>query len=155
MDTTSSTTIRMPGTPKPWMNRTMKVLLRTPGVRRLLGRMFAIITVTGARTGRRYETPVQLMCDDGRHVVLSQRHRVWWRNIRTHPEVELLVRGGTVAGRAHVAEGDEARELIARLLQANPRVARFYGIEIDHSGNADPDGVDALDRAAVAIVIDT
>jgi deazaflavin-dependent oxidoreductase (nitroreductase family) len=152
METTTS--IKMPGTPKPWMNRVMTTMLRTPGLRRLLGRTFAIITVTGATTGRRYDTPVQALRDRGRFVVLSQRHRIWWRNLRTRPEVELVVQGRTLTGRAVIADGEEAREVIARCLAQNPRIAKFYDIAIADDGTADPAGVAALAAAAVAIVID-
>ena len=90
------TDIRMRGTPKPWVNAAVRTMLRTPGLRRVLGRVFAVITVTGRRTGRQYSTPVQYMAVDGHYVVLSQRMRRWWRNIRTRPGVDLLVRGRTI-----------------------------------------------------------
>ena len=147
---TKTTEIRMPGTPKPWMNTVMRGLLRTPGLRRLLGGAFGVITVTGARTGNSYSTPVQPMEIDGEYVVLSQLHRTWWRNIRTHPEVELLVRGTTISAHATLAEGTEAHDRLTTCLERNPRVARFYGISSDP---VDPATVDALLDRVVVIVI--
>lgn len=102
---TTSTTLKMPGTPKSWMNMMMRTMLGLPGLRRLLGRMFAVITVTSAKSGKHYTTPVQYMRLDGDYVVLSQRNRVWWRNLRTQPEVTLTVGGETIGGRGRIPDG--------------------------------------------------
>ncbi len=61
-----TTTIKLPGTPKPWMNSAMMTLLRTPGLRSAMGKMFLILTVTGAKTGNRYTMPVQYVRDGDR-----------------------------------------------------------------------------------------
>lgn len=127
--TSTTTEVRMPGTPAPVMNAAMSAMLRIPGLRSVLGRGFAIITVTGARTAKRYSTPVQYLEIDGRYVVLSQTHRIWWRNLRTRPEVELLVCGTAIRGTATVLEGVDGRELLTTCLEKAPRVAGFYGIE--------------------------
>lgn len=98
----------MPGTPPRWVNAVVRAGLRVPGLRRILGRGFAVITVTGARTGNRYSTPVQYQRVDGQFIVLSQRIRAWWRNISSQPEVDLLVRGVVVRCHGIIAEGDHA-----------------------------------------------
>jgi deazaflavin-dependent oxidoreductase (nitroreductase family) len=151
---TDTTTITLPGTPKPWVNSAVMALLRTPGVRSALGKMFMILTVTGAQTGNRYTTPVQYVRDDDRLLVLSQRTRRWWRNLPERPDVEIVLRGETIRTVAHLAEGDEARGAIATTLRLNPRTAKFYGVTIGEDGEPDPGGVDQLDAAFVAIVID-
>lgn len=150
MTTEAPPDLRLPGTPKPWMNAGMRALLRTPGLRRWLGRAFAIITVVGARTGTRYSTPVQYMTSDGHFVVMSQRHRTWWRNLRTRPDVELLVAGTPIAGRGAIASGERARELLSTCLVANPRVAKFYGLRPGHDGGF---AVADLDRLLERIVV--
>jgi len=114
MDTPA--TVKVLGTPPRWMNAVVRALLRVPGLNRILGRAFSVITVTGARTGTRYATPVQHLEVDGRYVVLSQRMRTWWRNLRTRPEVELLVQGRMVRGRGSIAADAEASELLARVV---------------------------------------
>ena len=149
MDTT---TPKLPGTPKPWMNTSMRIMLGLPGLRRLLGRTFAIITVTGARTGTEYSTPVQYMKADDDYVVLSQRHRIWWRNIRTEPLVTLTVFGKAVPGRARIAEGGDANEVLSACLSENPRIAKFYGLAIDDTA-IDAAAVDRLSERVIPIVI--
>ncbi|MDH3300365.1 MAG: nitroreductase family deazaflavin-dependent oxidoreductase [Acidimicrobiia bacterium] len=150
---TTSTTLKMPGTPKPWMNAAMRTMLGLPGLRRLLGRMFAVITVTGAKSGRKYSTPIQYLRFDGDYVVLSERHRVWWRNFRTRPEVTLTTGARTITGRARIAEGDEAHQVLTVCLTANPRVAKYYGIKTDDRAAIDPADIDRLSELVVPIVI--
>jgi len=150
---TTTTAVKMPGTPPAWVNSVMRALLRTPGLRRLLGRTFAVITVTGARTGRRYSTPVQYLRFGPDYVVLSQQGRKWWRNIRTRPQVELLVRGRTVRGRAEVADPDSAPALLRTCLQQEPRVAKFYRVEVGTGAAVDPAGIEQLLERVVVIRI--
>jgi len=151
MSTTSA--LRLPGTPPRWVNRSLEFALKVPGVRSLVGRSFALITVTGARSGHRYSTPVQYVRDGERYVVTSQRHRLWWRNIDDHPEVELVVRGRRLTLPARVAAGDESFARLTELLTERPKVAKFYGVGIGDDGTPDPDGCHALDEAVVVIVI--
>jgi deazaflavin-dependent oxidoreductase (nitroreductase family) len=143
----------MPGTPPRLVNAAMRFALRIPGVRRVLGRTFATITVTGARTGRRYTTPIQFFRAGDDLLVLSQRTRRWWRNLTAQPAVELLIAGKVVHGDARLADRDEARELVARCLQENPKVARFYQIAFDATGRPEPEALGALLDRVVAIVV--
>lgn len=146
--------VKMPGTPRPWMNSMMRAMLRTPGLRQVLGRTFAVMTVTGSRSGRRYSTPVQYLRSGGRYVVLSQRTRKWWRNIASRPRVELLIRGSTVHGEATIADPATAHSVLARCLADYPRVAKFYGIETDGPDGIDGEAIDRLGERVVVILID-
>ncbi len=47
-----------------------------------------------------------------------------------------------------------AREPLASMLRAAPRIARFYEIEIGADGQPDDDGVGQLTEATVVIVIE-
>jgi deazaflavin-dependent oxidoreductase (nitroreductase family) len=150
--TTRTASIDLPGTPPAWVNAAVRTLLRIPGVRAWIGKSFAVITVVGAKSGRRYTTPVQYMRDQGDLVVLSQRKRVWWRNLRIHPEVELRIGARTIRGSGHVAEEAVAHEIAARCLGSYPSIAKFYGIEVA-SGGIDGALIDELLRHIVVLVI--
>lgn len=145
---------KMPGTPPAWVNAVVRTLLRTPGIRAVLGRSFAVITVTGAVTGERYSTPVQYVRDGDTLLVTSQRHRRWWRNIHRCPQVEMLVRGRRVPTMARIAEPTESVDLIERIVRLEPRVARLYGIATDAAGRPDHESLVALADRVVVIVVD-
>lgn len=149
----TTTAIKMPGTPRPWVNAIVGSLQRIPGVRRFLGKTFTIMTVTGSVTGNRYSTPVQYFGHGGDYVVLSQRKRTWWRNIAKRPAVRLLIQGEAVDGHAALPDDEAARTVLSVVLEENPRVARFYGVGIDDAGTIDLAGVDQLLERVVVIVI--
>lgn len=149
----STAAVKMPGTPRPWMNTAMRVMLRTPGLRRILGKAFAVLTVTGSRTGHHYATPVQYFRYGPQYVVLSQRTRTWWRNIRRRPAVELLVQGTTIEAGALIAEAETAHAILAACLNENPRVAKFYGIDTEKTAAIGPADVDLLLERVVVILI--
>lgn len=151
MSTTS--TLKLPGTPPRWVNSSLALALKVPGLRSIIGRGFAVITVTGARSGHRYSTPIQYVRDGEQFVVTSQRHRLWWRNILDRPEVELVVKGRTLALPARVATGDESLARLTRLLADRPKLARFHGVEIGDDGSPDPAGCRELAAAVVVIVV--
>ncbi|MDH3248774.1 MAG: nitroreductase family deazaflavin-dependent oxidoreductase [Acidimicrobiia bacterium] len=145
--------IRMPGTPPGWVNGSMRVMLHTPLLQRLVGRTFALMTVTGSRTGNTYTIPVQYLRHDGELVVLSQRMRKWWRNITTRPAVELRIEGVTTHGKARIASDDEALSVLAACLRDEPRVAKFYGIQPADDGGIDPENLRGLLERVVVIVV--
>ncbi|MGD9750930.1 MAG: nitroreductase/quinone reductase family protein [Acidimicrobiia bacterium] len=141
---------RLPGTPKPWMNAAMRTLLRTPGLRRQLGKSFAVITVTGAKTARRYSTPVQYLRIEDHYIVLSQTTRRWWRNIATEPAVELSIASRVVHGQAVIAQEAHAYRLANHVLEANPKVARFYRVRVDATHGVATEDIDRfLEHIAV------
>ncbi len=145
--------LRMPGTPKPWMNAAMRTALRTPLLRRIMGGLFAVLTVQGAKSGRRYAIPVQYFTLDDRFVVLSQRTRRWWRNLAARPQVLFLVRGRTMRCRAVIADDDEAVSTLTECLRQNPKTARFYGLDVSSADDVERDVVDALLDHVVVILI--
>lgn len=151
---TDTTQIKMPGTPPAWMNAAVRAMLHTPLIQRLVGRTFAMMTVTGAKTGRRYTTPVQYLVHGDEFVVLSQRMRKWWRNIASEPEVKLRIQGRSITGRARIASDDEAGPILSDCLAAEPRVAKFYGIESGSDGTVDAADIDRLLSGFVVLAVE-
>jgi deazaflavin-dependent oxidoreductase (nitroreductase family) len=143
--------IKMPGAPPEWVNALMVLMLRTPLVQRVVGRKFALMTVEGAKTGRRYTIPVSYRRHDGELYVGTQRRRQWWRNIETCPDVEVRVEGVTMHGRARIASENEARSVLADLARREPRVAKFYGLEPDDAGEIRAEEL-ALEQVVVIMV---
>jgi hypothetical protein len=59
----------------------IKTLIISP-LHPLLDESFAVITVTGRRTGKPITTPINIVCVDSVLTVVSMRDRTWWRNLR-------------------------------------------------------------------------
>ena len=109
---------------------------RVPG----LGASFALLRVTGRRTGRIFEFPVQYARDGEVVIVLPARpeQKNWWRNLQTRSGLEIWLEGGWRSGDAVVVregsrEYDGARAVyIERWASAaRTRAPMFVRIDLD------------------------
>ena len=104
----------------------------------LLSRGLMLITVTGRRSGRRYQIPVGYQRAGATITVLVSKpeRKRWWRNYRSPGPVELRVRGEPLRGEARVVPADtpEFREAIEATLRRMPWLARQFGIAYRRGG---------------------
>ena len=122
--------MRIPETLFPFINRVMKVLLRSP-LHGLMSGSVMTIHFTGRRSGRRRATPVRYLREgDAAVVCLTSRETAWWHNFRDPAAVELQLAGRRIAATAHALPDDAQRKaaVLARVLQRFPGDAPYRGI---------------------------
>ncbi len=114
-------------------NPVVRLLLRSP-LHGLLDRTILILHLTGRKTGRRYDIPVNYVDLDGRLTVVTAG--TWRANLRGRPDVEVTLLGRRRPMHAQLDEDPSAvavsyQEVISRLgwLKASR-----------HLGIAGPDG---------------
>ena len=78
----------------------------------LLGRDICVVSMTGAKTGKRRDVPLMYVpYGDGVILVASlggaPRHPTWYYNLVKHPDVDVHVKGKTLALRARRASPEE------------------------------------------------
>lgn len=134
------------------LNVPMRLLLRSP-LHGVASGNLCIFLYVGRRSGRRYETPLSYVREDGRILLLSSRDTRWWTSFTPGPgvpaPVEVLAAGKRLRGRARTIQHDRERlrGAVRRFLTALPRDAIVYGIGLD--GDRRPKEAeieDALDR---------
>src|SRR5213082_851233 len=78
-------------------------LLRSP-FHRLASGSLALITYRGRESGRHITTPVMYAERDGAQTIFVSHpeRKIWWRNLRGGAEVDLVLRGRRLHGRADV-----------------------------------------------------
>jgi deazaflavin-dependent oxidoreductase (nitroreductase family) len=81
----------------------MKAMINSP-LHSLLGDSFAVVTVTGRKTGRSISTPINVSRDGDNYMVVSMRDRTWWRNLRGDKPARLRAGGKTFAVRGEIIE---------------------------------------------------
>lgn len=148
--------VRVPeGSPPASLNALMKLFLKTPGLQRWLGKGVALLTFTGAKSGKQYTIPVSYDRQENTVVMLTKRRRKWWRNFATRPEVRLRLAGETVSGtaRASIGEEDHLPELIA-YLEHRPIDAKAYGLTMGPDRRIDPEQARRLLPQIVVIDVD-
>ena len=82
-----------------------------------------LLVTTGARSGQRRETPLFFVRDGTRLVLIaskggSRSHPDWYRNLRAHPQCEVVLDGASRPHRARDAAGGEREELWRLACQA-------------------------------------
>jgi len=136
--------------PTPFGNAFMKGILRSP-LHGMLGDGFAVITVTGRKTGRRISTPINVDPADGEFLVVSFRERIWWRNLEGGRAAELHHGGKTfpVTARIQKDTAGVAAEL-KKYFAKHPGRAKYFELAADSKGEI---SADSLKHAAENRVI--
>jgi deazaflavin-dependent oxidoreductase (nitroreductase family) len=83
-----------------------------------------LLTSRGHKSGERRDVTLNYLRDDGSYVVIASfvgadKEPSWWRNLRAHPEAEVMVDGRSIAVRASEAEGARRELLWARIVAAD------------------------------------
>jgi deazaflavin-dependent oxidoreductase (nitroreductase family) len=94
------------------------------------GRPVVLITMRGAKTGKRRLVPLMRVEHDGNYAIVASKggapqHPVWYRNVRANPDLEL--QDGTVSGTytAREVTGEERATWWERAVAAYPAYAEY------------------------------
>jgi len=116
-------------------NFCVKAIVNSP-LHPLLGKNFAVITIEGRKTGRRYSLPIGVAREDDGIIAVSQiKGRTWWRNLRGDRIANLRVSGKQYTFRGEIVEGHE--DVVAGLtsyITSFPRSAKSFGVRLDVPG---------------------
>ena len=139
------------------LNPLVAWVLRSP-LHPLLGRVLLLLRVTGHRTGRKYWIPVGYQRDGDTITVLVSKapRKQWWRNYRDPGPAEVLLRGRTLHGRAHVLppESTVFREAIERTFRRLPGLGRQFGIRYEPRVGVTPAQCRTVAANAVVVSIE-
>jgi deazaflavin-dependent oxidoreductase (nitroreductase family) len=90
----------------------------------------ALLTTTGAKSGRRHTTPLAVYNEDGRMYVIASKggapaHPAWFHNLVANPMVTVEHAGESYDATAIVVPDDEHDELYARIVERLPQFAEY------------------------------
>jgi deazaflavin-dependent oxidoreductase (nitroreductase family) len=99
-------------------------------VNRFLGAPMLILVTIGRRSGKRRETPLMYLEDEGRYVVAgtnaaATQTPAWVHNVLASGEGEVTVRGRAERVSARLAEGAERERIWPRLVQTYGGYERY------------------------------
>lgn len=124
--------------PSPFGNSLIKAIVNSP-LHPLVGKGFAVITLTGRKTGQEISTPINVVPLDGTLTVISLRSRTWWRNLKNGQTAQLRhagscqpVRGEVVENPAAVAAG------LGSYFARFPGNAKYFHIQTGADGQPTP-----------------
>lgn len=126
-------------------------LLRSP-THRLVDQQTLAITVTGRKSGKRYTFPVSYIRDGETLLVISQKSRSWWKNLRSGAPVTVLLQGRRWLARGEVfTDTALAATILLRILQQGPAYQRLLHVKLGAAGQ--PEHPEALTRIAQGHII--
>jgi deazaflavin-dependent oxidoreductase (nitroreductase family) len=136
----------------PILNRTMKVILRSPA-HAMVSKTILLITFTGRKSGKNYTTPVSYSQNGDQVSIFT--HANWWKNLRNGSPVTVRIRGRELQGLAETVAED--KQAVAAGLRAHlrkvPSDARYYGVTFDEQNNPDPVEVEQAAQTVVMVRI--
>ena len=136
----------------PWVNRAMKLVLRSP-VHGMVSKTVLLISFKGRKSGKTYTTPVSYSQDGGQVTIFT--HADWWKNLRDCPSVTLQMRGRQVQGLVEQVVEDK-QAVAAGLAQHLRKVrsdAKYYGVTFDEQGNPRAEEVEKAAQTVVMICV--
>jgi deazaflavin-dependent oxidoreductase (nitroreductase family) len=91
---------------------------------------FLLLSHTGRKSGRVYETPLLCLPDGGRFIVVGSnggdpRPPSWWLNLQAEPRTRIRYRTRRLEVTAREAQGEERERLWQRCLEYYPKFARY------------------------------
>lgn len=94
------------------------------------GADMALLTTTGARSGRPATTPITYYRDGDRILLVASnfgrdKHPAWYHNVRATPAATLEIGTDVLTAHATVAEGDERDRLFAHVVTLQPGYAEY------------------------------
>lgn len=124
-----------------WVNKIMIPLLRSP-LHGLVSKSMMTVSYTGRKSGKTFTVPVNYVADGNTLYTISNRDRVWWRNVRDGATVTLQLRGQSVSATGTVIEQQEATAVaLQTLISLKPSYARFLNVELGDDGRYTTDSL--------------
>lgn len=135
-----------------WFNNFVGPILRSP-LHGIISSNTLIVNYTGVASGRQYNVPVNYVYDDADLLILSNRERVWWRNLRDGRRCTITLKGKDIATTSVVYEDEPAvARQLAVYVKAAPQIAKYLKIPM-HNGEPDRATLTTLAQKHVMIRI--
>ncbi len=125
-----------------YFNRYFMVPMFRLGMGPFVGTPFSgyvmVLKTIGKKSGKTRYSPVNYAIENGNVYCIAGFGKVsdWYRNVRAHPDVEVMLPGGTIAGTAEEVVDPMERVHIIRRILINGGFAGFaYGYDPRHASD--------------------
>lgn len=133
-----------------WSNPVTRWTLGGP-LHVVMSRRLLLVSFTGRKTGRSYETPVSYVLDGDR--LLVPGGGAWWKNLGSAP-VSVRLRGNwrSVTAAEVIREPQALSETLGRMMASNPSLSIFTGISRGADGLPAAESVEHARRRGFVVV---
>jgi hypothetical protein len=136
-----------------WYNPIMIWILRSP-FHKMLSGSIVLLTITGRKSGRSIEVPVNYIRDGKTLWVVSDRQRVWWRNLMGGAPLSVMLARKTKHARGEVILHDrEVMHALVEYFKLAPHMAKYLKVKIDREENPNLTDLGEAARSRVVVKI--
>ena len=136
-----------------WYNPLMIWILRSPFHKMLSGSIL-LLTIKGRKSGRSIEVPVNYIRNAKSLWVVSDKQRIWWRNLTGGAPLSVMLARKTKKARGEVILHDkEVVHALTEYFKLAPHMAKYLKVKVDRQGNPDLADLGAAARGRVVIKI--
>lgn len=94
------------------------------------GRPVVLLTTTGRKSGKRHTTPLIAFERQEELIIVasnngSDRHPLWWLNLRESPAATVRLRGEELDVTARATQGEERERLWSEIAEASAQYRRY------------------------------
>jgi deazaflavin-dependent oxidoreductase (nitroreductase family) len=135
-----------------WYNRLVALMLRSP-LHGLASTNVVLLSYSGRKSGKRYETPVNyVQTDDGRLLITTFAKRTWWRNLGEGKRITARLRGKTREASSSVYQDPaDVLRLLDEYLHGVPHLAKYFNVERGEDGRLDAAQIKAAAEGRVMV----
>ena len=131
----------------------VSALMRSP-FHGFLSENVILITYVGRKSGKEISVPVNYQQEGRLLRIISQRDRVWWRNMRDGATVKVLIKGQKKDGWAELIEEDsKVAEEIKKCLKQDPQYAKYLNVRLGESGEINGKELTKMAKSRVVVLI--
>jgi len=136
-----------------WYNPIMIWILKSP-IHKMMSGTILLLTITGHKSGRAITVPVNYIRDGRTLWVVSDRQRVWWRNLTGGAALTVMLARKTKQARGEVILHDkEIMHALTEYFKLAPHMAKYFKVKIDKDGNPNLSELGAAAHTRVVIKI--
>ncbi len=125
-------TIEIPENRAGWIKDHMTRYIETGGEdgHEWRGVQTLLLTTTGKKSGKKTTTPLIYGTDGDRYLIVASKggaakHPMWYTNLDANPDVEILVKDKTIAGKARTAGPEEKPALWKKMAALFPNYDEY------------------------------
>lgn len=137
--------------PSTFGNYFIKAILNSP-LYPLMGPDFAVITLSGRKTGQTISTPINVIRLGDTLTVISMRSRTWWRNLKNGQIAQLRHAGSRYPVRGEITDTPaEVTTGLEEYFVKYPDYAKYFKLPVGADGKPDPTDLERIAAERVLV----
>jgi deazaflavin-dependent oxidoreductase (nitroreductase family) len=137
-----------------WYDPVVKLLLLSP-MHGLISSGVLLLSYAGRKTGKIYRVPLSYVRDGNELIILTFKHRTWWKNLVGGAPVNVRLKGENIEAIAEpeVEDFERIKQGFSKYIENNSYLSRALEVPLDEEGKPDPEALEIAAEGRVMVWI--